>query len=323
MVRYPRHVEQLTRELHEHARIEGFDLVGVASAGPANTASALRRWLDAGMHCEMGYMARTSSIRSDPRLLLPNCRSVIAVAMSYRTSIPESSSFVDPDGRVWVSRYAWGRDYHRILKKRLVRLGRWLTTRRPGAAWRACVDTAPVLEREWAARAGLGWIGKNTLLLNREFGSELFIGIMLTDQILEPSTPRSDHCGKCTECLDACPTGAFPEPRMLDARRCVAYLTVEHRSSVPDDLHGGLGSMVAGCDICQEVCPWTRRAPTDLHPEFAPEPHRFRPLLGAMEDLDEEGYREWRRGSALNRISFAQMQRNLQIIRENLESTGK
>jgi epoxyqueuosine reductase len=311
-------MEQLTRALHEQARIEGFDLIGVATAGPADTASALRHWVDAGMHSEMGYMAKTCSIRADPRLLLPNCKSVIAVGMSYRTSLPESRAFGEPDGRVWVSRYAWGRDYHRILKKRMVRLGRWLAARRPGSAWRACVDTAPVLEREWAARAGLGWIGKNTLLLNRKLGSEIFLGVVLTDLELLPDALTSDHCGKCTACLDACPTGALLEPRLLDARRCVGYLTVEHRSRIPDEFHAGIGSMVAGCDICQEVCPWTRRAPSDLHPEFAPAPHRFRPLLSDMEELDEERYRSWRRGSALNRISFPQMQRNLRVVRENL-----
>jgi epoxyqueuosine reductase len=316
-------MEQLTRKLHERARIEGFDLVGVASAGPARTASSLRRWLDAGMHSEMTYMARTFALRSDPSLLLPNCKSVIAVAMSYRTSFPESRAFGEADERVWVSRYAWGRDYHRILKKRLVRLGRWLATRRPGAAWRACVDTAPVLEREWAARAGLGWIGKNTLLLNRKLGSELFLGVVLTDLELLPDAPTSDHCGKCTACLDACPTGAFPEPRSLDARRCVGYLTVEHHSPIAKELHAGIGTMIAGCDICQEVCPWTRRAPSDLHPDFAPAAHRFRPLLSDMEELDEEQYREWRRGSALNRISFQQMQRNLRVVRENLLAEGQ
>ena len=238
--------------------------------------------------------------------------------MSYRCSQPDSTTFGAGDGRVWVSRYAWGRDYHRILKKKLVRLGRWLAEQRPGARWRACVDTAPILEREWAARAGLGWIGKNTLLLDRNFGSELFLGILLTDQRLIPDGPSPEHCGSCTACLDACPTAAFVEPKVLDARRCIGYLTVEHRSSVADDLRHSVGTMIAGCDICQEVCPWTRRAPADLHPEFAPDARRFRPLLTDLERLDEEGYAAWRKGSALSRIAFAQFRRNLEVIRENV-----
>jgi epoxyqueuosine reductase len=312
----------LTTDLKRRALEEGFDAVGVAGAGRAKTAPVLADWLDSGMHGEMGYMARTRDLRSDPRLLLPGCRSVVAVAMSYRQDRPDSTSCAIDDGRVWVSRYAWGRDYHRILKKRLVRLGRWLADRQPGCEWRATVDTAPVLEREWAARAGLGWIGKNTMLLNRELGSELFLGLLLTEVELDADRPRTEHCGTCTACLDACPTDAFPKPRVLDARRCVAYLTVEHRSEIPGELQPSVGSMIAGCDICQEVCPWTRRAPSGLHPEFAPEDTRFRPRLADLEDFGEEGYRAWRQGSALNRVSYAQFRRNLVVARENLRRDG-
>jgi len=319
-MRYSLPMKDLTDDLKRHAREEGFDLVGVAESGTARSASSYESWLDHGMHGEMAYMSRTRAIRSDPAHLLPGCRSVVAVAMSYRSARPDSGSYAGNDGRVWVSRYAWGRDYHRIIKKKLVRLGRWLAAQRPGVQWRACVDTAPVLEREWAVRAGLGWIGKNTMLLNRELGSELFLGLLLTSIELTPDGHRPEHCGKCTACLDACPTQAFPEAKILDARRCVAYLTVEHRSGVPESLRGGIGTMIAGCDICQEICPWNRRAPADLHPEFAPAPQRFRPLLDDLDALGEEGYREWRRGSALNRISFSQFRRNLRIARVNIET---
>lgn len=310
-------MDGFTADLKSRAHEEGFDLVGVAASGLAQTENAFDRWLAAGMHGEMAYMEETRQVRSDPENLLPGCRSVVVVAMSYRTSKGDSLSYSAKDGRAWVSRYAWGRDYHRLFKKRLVRLGRWLALRRPGAAWRACVDTAPILEREWAARAGLGWIGKNTQLLNREFGSEIFLGTLLTDVDLVADSPRGDHCGTCTACLDACPTSAFPEPRVLDARRCVAYLTVEHRSAIPDDLSFGVGSMIAGCDICQEVCPWTRRSPADLHQEFAPEPSRFRPRLCELESLSEDGYLQWRRGSPLNRIPYPQFRRNLSVARAN------
>jgi epoxyqueuosine reductase len=316
-------VDRLTADLKRRAIDEGFDLVGVAETAAARSATHLERWLESGMHGEMEYMARTRMVRSDPRLLLPGCNSVVAVAMSYHCSHPDSTTLGADDGRVWVSRYAWGRDYHRILKKKLTRLGRWLAEQRPGAQWRACVDTAPILEREWAARAGLGWIGKNTLLLNREFGSELFLGILLTDQEMRSDRPRPEHCGTCTACLDACPTQAFVEPKVLDARRCVGYLTVEHRSEIPREFRSGVGAMIAGCDICQEVCPWTRRAPADLHPEFAPETRRLRPKLGDLEGLDEEGYAEWRKGSALNRIGFEQFRRNLEVASGNLDKKGK
>jgi epoxyqueuosine reductase len=313
-------VETLTTELKRRALDEGFDLVGVAKAGAAQSTANLERWLGAGMHGEMDYMARTRRVRCDPRRLLSGCRSVVVVAMSYRYDQPDSTTIENGTGRVWVSRYAWGRDYHRILKKKLVRLGRWLAERRQGALWRACVDTAPILEREWAARAGLGWIGKNTLLLNRKLGSELFLGVLLTDQQLPPDRPRPEHCGTCTACLDACPTAAFVEPKLLDARRCVGYLTVEHRSEIDRGLRSGIGTMIAGCDICQEVCPWTQRAPADLHPEYAPVERRLRPHLDDLEKLDEEGYLHWRRGSALNRISYVQFRRNLQVVRENTDS---
>ena len=305
-------------ELKRRARAEGFDLVGVAACGPSRTAPALERWLNRGMHAQMGYLSDTAHQRSHPRHLLEDCRSVVVVGMSYRSSKPDSDSR-PPDDRVWISRYAWGRDYHRIVKKRLVRLGRWLESEHPGRGWRAVVDTAPLLEREWAARAGIGWIGKSTMLLNRRLGSEIFLGALLTDLELEPDAATTAHCGSCTACLDACPTDAFPEPYVLDARRCVGYLTVEHRDAIPDDLTPAMADMVAGCDRCNEVCPWTRKAPADLHTEFAPSDHRYRPRLAELEALDEEGWKAWRQGSALGRIPYVQLKRSLTVARANLE----
>jgi epoxyqueuosine reductase len=312
-------VKDITRALKRRALEEGFDLVGVAAADRAKTLDQLDLWLGDGMHAGMSYMATHRGLRADPRMLLPGCRSVVAVAMSYHTSLPPSQSpSRDGEPRVWVSRYAWGRDYHRVLKTKLVRLGRWLAATTSEGTWRACVDTAPILEREWAARAGLGWIGKNTLLLNRQLGSELFLGLLLTDVELVPDAPTSDHCGRCTTCLDACPTRAFPAPRILDARRCVGYLTVEHRADVPPTFRREIGAMVAGCDICQEVCPWTSRAPTDLHREFGPDPRRYRPLFDDLYRLDEAGFRRWRSGSAVTRIPYAHFRRILDTVRVNL-----
>jgi len=306
----------LASDLKAKALGDGFDLVGIAAAGETRGADALRRWLNAGMHGEMAYMAETADVRSDIRRLLPGCQSVVAVALSYHTSLPESRSSTDSD-TVWISRYAWGRDYHRILKKKLMRLGRWLTDLQPGTGWRACVDTAPALEREWAARAGLGWIGKNTMLINRRLGSELFLGLLLTDVELEPDATAPEHCGRCTICLDACPTDAFPEPRLLDARRCIAYVTVEHRGPIAEDLEVPLGNMAAGCDICNEVCPFTKKAPADLNQEFQPAPHRFQPALADLENLDDSAWRTWRQGSPLNRIPYQALKRTLSVIRKN------
>ena len=310
---------ELTEELKLRALREGFDLVGVAAATKARGGDALRRWLDQGRHGEMAYLDQTRTIRDDPTHLLPGCRSIVAVAMSYRCARPDSRSFPEDDGRVWISRYAWGRDYHRLMKKRLVRLGKWLAECKPGCGWRACVDTAPILEREWAGRAGIGWIGKSTMLLNRRLGSELFLGALLTDLELEPDAPATDHCGRCTACLDACPADAFPAPYVLDARRCVGYLTVEHRDEIPSDLAPAMGDMVAGCDRCNEVCPWTKKAPADLHPEFAPAEHRYRPRLADLEALDEEGWKAWRQASPLGLIQFSQIRLSLAVARANLE----
>ena len=296
---------------------EGFDVVGIAACGAAATADRLTDWLAAGRHGDMGYLADTADQRGDPQQLLDGCRSLVMVAISYRGSQPDSDA-AGGDGRVWISRYAWGRDYHRTVKKRLIRLGRALEQRETGCRWRAVCDTAPLLEREWAARAGLGWIGKNTMLLNRRYGSELFLGALLTDLELDADRPTTAHCGSCTACLDACPTSAFVEPAVLDARRCIGYLTVEHRGEIPDDLAPAMGDMVAGCDRCNEICPWTRRAPADLHPEFAPAPHRYRPRLDLLEALDEAGWRDWRTGSALNRIPFRQLRRSLVVARQNM-----
>lgn len=311
-------MHELTTAFKEQALLEGFDLVGIAAAGPATSAAHLEQWLAAGMHGDMAFIERSRSLRSHPSHLLEGCRSVVAVAMSYRTNIAPSWEHLTGD-RVWISRYAWGRNYHKILKKKLVRVGRWLSSQLPEVAWRTCVDTAPILEREWAARAGLGWVGKNTMLINRRLGSELFLGLLLTDVDLAPDAVAPDHCGRCTACLDACPTNALVSPGLLDARRCIAYLTVEHRSPIPHELRGPLGRHAAGCDICNEVCPFTRKAPVSVHHEFEPASHRFAPSLGILESLSEPEWLTWRQGSALGRVPFVTLRRTLRAIRSNVE----
>jgi epoxyqueuosine reductase len=314
-------VASLTVDLLGYARgVLGFDLAGVAPAVPLAGAARLREWLAAGRHGEMLYMADTGEIRGDPSRLLPGARSVLCVAMSYHDP-PEPAERSD-DGVV-VARYARRRDYHRVLKRRLVSLGRFLAALVPGARWRAAVDSAPVLERELAWRAGLGWIGRNTCLINRGLGSELLLGELLTDVELEPGAPVADHCGSCRACLDACPTGAFTSPGALDARRCIAYLTIEHRSALPPGLARALGSHLFGCDICQAVCPWNRHAAPSCNPALAARPDLARlsaPSLGA---LDEPGWLALVAGTPLRRLDHGRFQRNLEAVRENVAGRGE
>jgi len=262
------------------------------------------------MHGDMDFMARHLEIRSDPRRLMPGCRSILAVAMSYHTR-PGNPV---PPGMCRVSSYARGRDYHRVIKKKLLRVGKWLSEIYPKAQWRALVDTAPVLEREWAAAAGLGWIGKNTMLVNRRYGTELFLGLLLMNLELEADRPAANHCGTCSACLDACPGSAFVRPGVLDARRCIAYLTIEHRGDINGELAERIPPRLAGCDVCNEVCPFNIKAPMDLHPEFFPASHRVDPLISELESLDEPGWKEWRRGSPLNRIPFIHFRKILAIV---------
>jgi epoxyqueuosine reductase len=297
-----------------HAREElGFDLVGITDASPVAGAGRLAGWLAAGMHGEMNWMAETGTARAEPARLLPGARSVICVALSYHDACEPP---VHPGGaeHAVVARYARRKDYHDVIRPRLARLGRFLAARAPGSRWRTAVDTAPLLERELAARAGLGWIGKNTCLINRRLGSELLLGELLTTVELPPDAPATAHCGTCTACLDACPTRAFPAPSTLDSRRCVSYLTIEHRGEIPAELASVLAPHIAGCDICQAVCPWNRRAAPRHHPLLAPRPHLASPTLDHLAGLDERGYLALTAGTPLRRLGFTRFRRNLALL---------
>jgi epoxyqueuosine reductase len=312
----------LTADLLAHAcGVLGCDLAGVAPAAPLVGAARLRAWLAAGRHGEMGYMADTAEVRTDPCRVLPGARSVICVAMSYHDAAEPAGPARERD-RAVVARYARRRDYHRVLRGRLVALGRHLAALVPGARWRPAVDTAPVLERELAWRAGLGWLGRNTCLINRELGSELLLGELLTDVELSPGTPAEDHCGSCRACLEACPTAALTAADGLDARRCIAYLTIEHRSALPDQLSGALGPHLFGCDICQAVCPWNRQAAPSCNPRLAPRPHLGRLSVTALAGLDGPGWLALAAGTPLRRLDHARFRRNLEAIRRNLAGPG-
>ena len=292
------------------ARELGFDRVAIGPAEPPEHGDALEAWLDAGYAGTMDYLDRGRAERLDPVRLLPGCRSVVAVAMSYN---PGSSSDED-----WspVSRYARGRDYHDVIRPRLVELAEFIRSAAGGRiASRAAVDTSAVLERDLAARAGLGWIGKNTNLLTPSLGSYFFIGIVLTTVELPFDQAEPDRCGTCTACLDACPTRAFVAPYVLDARRCISYLTIEHRGDIADELAGQIGEWLFGCDVCQEVCPWNRKAEPGHEPALGPSGS-----LGALEtlhELDPQAFRARFRGSAITRTRRAGLLRNAAIVRAN------
>lgn len=299
----------LTRTVKERALELGFDRVAVGAAAPPPHGAAFERWLEAGYAGDMNYLGQGRAARLDPGRLLPGWRSVVAVALNYA---PRGD---DPAWR-GVARYARGRDYHRVIRPRLHALKDVLRT--AGGAdvrSRASVDTSAVLERSLAASAGLGWIGKNTNLIAPELGSYFFIGIVLTTAELTPDAAVPDRCGTCTACLDACPTGAFVAPYTLDARRCISYLTIEHRGEIDASLHAGIGGWLFGCDVCQEVCPWNRHAPPARDPALAAgQPPGPPETLLAM---TEEAFRERFRGSALKRARRGGLSRNARIVMAN------
>ncbi len=305
---------QLSAELKAQARRLGFDRVGIASAGVSQHRAFLQSWLDEGRHAEMEWLARRFEERTDVTAYLPGAKSVICCAMSYNVPLADA-----PSGRRGkVARYALGDDYHKHLKKRLHALADWLR-RHAGGQSKACIDTAPVLEREWAARSGVGWQGKNTCTIDTTLGSYLLLGEIVTTLDLPPDDPAVDRCGTCTRCIDACPTNAIT-PYALDPRKCISYWTIEHRDEIPDELHAPIGDWLFGCDICQEVCPWNRRAPLATDPAVLPRS----PLASGTLDVEDvlrwdvEQYREITRGSALKRVKLPQLQRNATIVAANL-----
>jgi epoxyqueuosine reductase len=308
-------MNDLAGSLKQEARRLGFDLVGIAQASEAETFAFFREWLEKGYAGEMGYMSRHARARHHPSSILPNVRSVVMTGMNYHVE-PETG---DP-GRLAgkVARYALGTDYHEVLRDRLKRLLNWVHEQVPGAWSRAVVDTAPLLERDFARRAGLGWFGRNTMLLNKKLGSYFFLGALLLDIALPSDVPHeAAHCGTCTACLDACPTEAFPAPGVLDARRCLSYLTIELRGSVPEDLRPHFKEWAFGCDICQEVCPWNRKAPFTKEPAFAPRDDLLGLDLIELLSLTEEEFRMRFQGTALLRAKRPGLIRTAALILGN------
>jgi len=301
----------LGRAVKARALELGFDRVALGPAAPPERGAELEAWLDAGYAGTMDYLERGRADRLDPARLLPGCRSVVAVAMSYNPGAPAEEDDWRP-----VSRYARGRDYHDVIRPRLLELGAFIRTAAGGSVTsRAAVDSSAVLERDLAARAGLGWVGKNTNLLSPSLGSYFFIGIVLTTAALPFDEREPDRCGTCTACLDACPTRAFVAPYVLDARRCISYLTIEHRGDLAGELAEQVGDWMFGCDVCQEVCPWNRKAAPGREPALAPSGS-----LGSLESLlalDQDAFRARFRGTALWRTKRAGLLRNAAVVLAN------
>ena len=293
----------------------GFELCGVAAADPSPDMSIYRQWATAGYAGEMRYLTdHRADVREDPRRLLASARSIICLGKVYNWPIPYSTELADYT-RAWISRYAWGDDYHDIMRQGMTRLVESLGG---GFDWKLCVDTAPLLERSYARMAGLGWIGRNTCLINQKLGSWVFLGEILTSLELEPDGPAPDRCGTCTRCIEACPTQAIV-PRndgfTIDSRLCISYLTIELRGEIPEAQREGNGAQVFGCDICQDVCPWNRRAATTGDARFAPrmEAPEFERLAG----LTEGEFRTMFRGTPVTRARYSGFLRNVAVAMGN------
>jgi epoxyqueuosine reductase len=306
---------ELTRKIKRNAHELGFSLCGVCPAVTPPGAARLDDWLAAGYAGQMHYLGERREAYRDPNRVLDGARSMVMLAMDYRTAEP-----VRPQpGQGRVSRYAWGdADYHDLIREQLNQLAEQLIDLSPGARVRGVVDTAPVLEREFAQLAGLGWIGKNTLLLNRDAGSWFFLAALLTDIELDYDEPHAaDHCGTCRACLDACPTDAFPQPYVLDASRCISYLTIELREAIPRELRAGVGKWVFGCDVCQDVCPWNSRAPLSAQTAFEPRADSNPMDLIALFDLSDDAFRARFRNTPLWRARRRGILRNAAIVLGN------
>jgi epoxyqueuosine reductase len=302
-------------EVKRQAGAIGFDLCGIAPAASFAELEFLREWLDLGFAGEMAYLHRSADRRADVRRVLPSARSVIVLATVYNVDRPYSNEPGQP-GRAAVARYAWGDDYHAVIGARLERLLAWLRTRAgDDFEGRAYVDTGPVQERVYAQYAGIGWIGKNTCLINEELGSWVFLSVVITNLALEADPPALDQCGTCARCLDACPTGALVEPHVMDATRCLSYLTIELKGSIPEAARDGIGDHVYGCDICQDVCPWNLSPSTGVSSDgpWLPRAGLDGPSLVDLWQRSDDELRGLLKGSAMKRAGVRRLRRNLAV----------
>lgn len=306
--------QRLKSDLRQWAQQAGFQEIGISGIDLGAAETRLLDWLEHDRHGEMDYMARHGTRRSRPAELVPGTVTVIAVRMNYTPAdARESWSVIEDGAQAFVSRYALGRDYHKVLRSRLQRLADRIVETVGPFGYRVFTDSAPVMEVELAARAGLGWRGKHTLLLSREAGSFFFLGEIYTDLPLPPDAPVADHCGSCRRCIDACPTGAITAPYQLDARRCISYLTIELKNAIPEELRPLIGNRVYGCDDCQLVCPWNRFAQITGESDFAVRNGLDDATLVELFGWSEAQFNERLAGSPIRRIGYERWLRNLAV----------
>jgi epoxyqueuosine reductase len=295
----------------------GFDACGIAPAVDHPELRFLPEWLARGYGASMSYLSRTAEKRADVRHVLPSAQSVIVLAAVYNTSRPYSIESADPD-RAHIARYAWGDDYHAVIARRLDTLVAWMHDQHPEPFEAAAyVDTGPVQERVYAQHGGVGWIGKNTCVINNQLGSWFFLAEIICSVPLEPDSPALDQCGTCTLCLEACPTHALVEPGVLDANRCISYLTIEHRGPIPDAFAAEIGTHVYGCDICQEVCPWNAMAPSSNDPAWQPRPTWDAPAVVGLLHTPDAELRSALNGSPMARAKISGLRRNFEVASAN------
>lgn len=297
----------LAQSIKKKARDLGFDLVGLAPARvDTDAVDFFNLWLDCGYGATMEWLKKNRSKRGDPTLVLDGAKTVICCGMNYYAGTSPG----------WISNYAWGEDYHEILRERLKILETHILEIEPGAKLKSYSDTGPLLERSMATQAGLGWVGKNTCLINKKIGSFFFLGEILTDLDLDVDLKALDHCGKCTRCLDACPTQAL-QAYHLDASRCIAYLTIEHRGEINSELASKMGHHVVGCDICQDVCPWNQGIPLTKEAAFYPRPENYDPDLEMLGKITETQFGERFSRSPIKRVKWKGLVRNIEIAQKN------
>jgi epoxyqueuosine reductase len=317
----PTDMTDIKRAIAEEARALGFDAVGFAKASlPEATGDALAEWLALGSHGEMGWMAAKATRRRHPQALWPEARSVIVCAMNYGPAGDPLAALERRDEAA-VSVYAHGRDYHDVIKKKLKALARWLQESHGGEV-KVFVDTAPVMEKPLAEAAGIGWQGKHTNLVSRDHGSWLFLGEVFTSLEIPPDAAHEDRCGECRRCLDACPTGAFPGPYRIDARRCISYLTIEHKGHIAREFRAAMGNRIYGCDDCLAVCPWNKFARQTAELAFTPREALTAPKLAELAALDDAGFRAMFSGSPIKRTGRDRFVRNVMIAIGNSGEDG-
>lgn len=303
--------------IREMATALGFDAVGYARAVRLDgDALRLQDWLNAGYHADMAWMEGHFDKRVDPARLVEGTKSVVVVLFSYKSAQVQASHVPQ------IAKYAYGTDYHLVVKDKLWELLKRIQEKFPQAQGRPFVDSAPVMERAWAVRAGLGWIGKNSLLINRNLGSFFFIGTLMLNIELDYATPVKASCGRCTRCIDACPTRALVWPKVVDARRCVSYHTIENRGAIPDEIKPLIGNRIFGCDTCQDVCPWNARVAPHSHPELAPRDAILSFRMADWTALDEASFTDIFRKSAVKRAKFGGFARNRQVVVDNVALQG-